>query len=636
MRKLKSSIAWCWLLLFAACSGEEIAEVSSLHGISGSEGALVWLESSDGTVPAALQGFDGDQWSDVSTNVLSKEWFFPLGTNAQAYRLRFEGGAVSDELVPNELLLDIGTSDGQQVFLADEEAVLWASVEGAPEYPLQTFAGLTLIRDDKVTTKRSGPYPLSPSTVDDVVLLSASQTQVVWELKGAPESVGRANLEFGLSFETKTMGDLLVSKESLTLVFVGYQIYWGDLHGHSNLSMDGCENGTSTCGDRKSTAGSDYFSNAKANGLDFAAITDHAEYVAYASDGTDATKIGIWSTQAEHVRDAAEEGFVPILGYEWTHGDDDGDGSTGGHRTVLFDGDELCADYFVASDFLAGRSKQMGPGFYYGGNRHFNESVSGLQADIVEATKVCNPVQSLMFSHHTAMLIPQHLDWTLPQNEPNPETEMLIEIFSEHGSSELLNPEEEGAFGVDPSKVYVPEGSVQQALLLGYKLGFVGGTDNHDGRPGSLEDGPSCPDFWNAEGPICQFHGGGLTGVLSDELSRSAIFSTLSARRTVVTTGPRDPIRAVLVGSSGSGYPFGALVPVDDAPYQLYLDTTGSAAEVTRRQLVTSDGEVIELPSVSHVKTQIEVDEGGWVYLRLSLQDSLGDHRVWVSPWFWE
>jgi hypothetical protein len=568
--------------------------------------------------------------------VLSKEWFFPFGTNAQAYRLRFEDGAVSDELVPNELLLDIGASDGQQVFLADEEVVLWANVEGAPEYPLQTFAGLTLIRDDQATKKRSGSYPLSSSTVDDVVLLSALQTQVIWELKGASESVGREDLEFGLSFETKTMGDLLVSRVSFALVFVGYDLYWGDLHGHSNLSVDACEDGTAMCGDRTSTAGGDYFSNAKESGLDFAAITDHAEYVAYASDGTDSTKVDIWSTQAEHVRAAAAEDFVPILGYEWTYDGEDDQTSTGGHRTVLFDGDTLCEDYFVASDYEDDRSKQLGPGLYYGQNSRFKESVSELQAGLTKAAEVCEPAQFLMFAHHTAMVIPQQVDWTLPQNEPNPDTEMLVEIFSEHGSSELLNPKEEGAFGVDTSKVYAPEGSVQQALLLGYKLGFVGSTDNHDGRPGSLEDGPSCPDFWNDDGPICQFHGGALTGVLSDELSRSGIFSALSARRTVVTTGPKEPIRAVLIGTSGLGYSVGALLPEDDAPYQLYLDTTGGEAQVMSRQLVSSDGEVTELPSGSPVSTAIEIAEGGWAYLRLSLQDSNGEHRVWLSPWFGE
>jgi hypothetical protein len=79
--------------------------------------------------------------------------------------------------------------------------------------------------------------------------------------------------------------------------------------------------------------------------------------------------------------------------------------------------------------------------------------------------------------------------WNLVENTPL--REHLVEISSEHGVGECVDPNAaDCAWRVNSSVEYVPEGAVQNALGLGHRLGFLAGTDSHDARPGSVDDGP--------------------------------------------------------------------------------------------------------------------------------------------------
>ena len=107
----------------------------------------------------------------------------------------------------------------------------------------------------------------------------------------------------------------------------------------------------------------------------------------------------------------------------------------------------------------------------------------------------------------------------------NPRFERLIEICQNRGSFETDEKGGEVSFGGFGA-------SVRDALALGLRLGFVGGTDTHRGRPGS--------PLSNQSGLDARAHvTGGITGVLCKELTRRAIWDALLARRCYATTSAR-------------------------------------------------------------------------------------------------
>src|SRR5690606_8520144 len=77
------------------------------------------------------------------------------------------------------------------------------------------------------------------------------------------------------------------------------------------------------------------------------------------------------------------------------------------------------------------------------------------------------------------------------------------------------------------------------AFEQGYRVGVMCNSDGHKGRPGA--EGPGAGQFGI---------GGGLTCVLAEALTRSAVFSALHERRCYGTTGPRVPVQ---VRASGRG-----------------------------------------------------------------------------------
>jgi hypothetical protein len=143
--------------------------------------------------------------------------------------------------------------------------------------------------------------------------------------------------------------------------------------------------------------------------------------------------------------------------------------------------------------------------------------------------------QVLTFAHHSAGG-PISIDWTIA---PDPVLEPVTEIVSVHGSSEAAD---------SPKPIYaaVAGNWVRDALARGYRLGFIGSSDGHDGHPG----------LGHLASPS-----GGLAAILSEELTREGLYDALRARRVYATNGPRIILRAVL-----GGYPMGAEIPVRDPP----------------------------------------------------------------------
>jgi hypothetical protein len=102
-----------------------------------------------------------------------------------------------------------------------------------------------------------------------------------------------------------------------------------------------------------------------------------------------------------------------------------------------------------------------------------------------------------------------------------PELEPVIELASQWGRFEWF---------------------ARDALERGLRVGFIGGSDDHSGRPG-----------WSA--PTLAHHGvrGGLTAFLATDLTREALWEALRARRCYGTSGAR-----IVVDVTVDGHPMGS------------------------------------------------------------------------------
>ncbi len=427
---------------------------------------------------------------------------------------------------------------------------------------------------------------------------------------------------------------------------------WGDLHAHSAWSYDGCEEPGLGCGPRPGGAGSDFFDNAAAVGLDFAAITDHAEADFFLPDGAGGEELEVWPGQAALVVEAEGGQTIPLLGYEWTafRGDSLDGRPRGGHRTVVLGDPSACPDYRVSGYELPQgmRDQEHGSALYL-------QDPDGLLAktgpelwDALDAAgETCEPVRWLSFVHHPAYTLPQQTDWLLPENEPT--REQLVEVYSEHGSSECWDTTREGCdFRINEGQGYYPDGSVQRALDEGFRLGFTAGTDSHDARPGSIEDGPGTVGSWKdldgdgvGDEVMEHFTAGGITGVyLPDSRDVDGLFDALEARSTIASSGPRPWLAAWVLGKGGGSFLPGEAVPADVFPADVRLQVEEPEDGWLEVELVGATGEVLATGEGGSFSHRWDAEEGDYAYLRVRYFEEGADDaevevdRLWISP-FW-
>lgn len=211
----------------------------------------------------------------------------------------------------------------------------------------------------------------------------------------------------------------------------------------------------------------------------------------------------------------------------------------------------------------------------------------------------------------------------------DPRFERLAEICQCRGSfevDEVGGPVSLGGLGA----------SIQDALALGHRLGFVGGTDNHNAQPGSPRSNLGGLD-------ADEIIGGGITGVFARELTREAIFDALWARRCYATTSRRI-LLDVRMGEHMMG---GDLSAEQAAPFaderSLRIEAIGerdlARIEVVRNNVTVESVEVdgdeatvtytdptplAEVPAVSEVATDVV-----FYYVRVIQAD---DNLAWSSP----
>jgi hypothetical protein len=254
-----------------------------------------------------------------------------------------------------------------------------------------------------------------------------------------------------------------------------YGLYWGMIHGHTEMS-----DGTGTL--------DNYFRQMRDEAaLDFAATSDH-DHLWEAPDS-------YWKVTCQAVKQWNEPGrFVVFLGYEWAKWRRNGDGD----RNVYYLDDDQ--PMFRSDDGCYPRPPDL------------FRALVGRKAIVVP--------------HHPAA-DGNHCDY----KDHDPEHERLVEIHqvrgcyecsAEDGNPLIARPDR-------PGGKLVEKGFVRNALAMGWRVGFTAGGDDHQGTAGT--DRPH-----GADGKT--YYAGSMCA-LAKERTREAIWDALWNRRVVATSGPR-------------------------------------------------------------------------------------------------
>ncbi len=163
-------------------------------------------------------------------------------------------------------------------------------------------------------------------------------------------------------------------------------------------------------------------------------------------------------------------------------------------------------------------------------------------------------------------------------------------------------------------------GSAQQGLAQGHRIGFIGGTDNHNGWP-------------TLEGDKHKV--GGITGVIAEELSAAGIHAALHARHCYATTGARIVAQARFNGQlMGSEL---LLEPLSERRIQVEIHGTAPLERVE----IISFGQVAYRFEINGDSLQFTGEwkddrperpmENVYYYVRARQIDG---QCLWLSPWW--
>jgi hypothetical protein len=404
--------------------------------------------------------------------------------------------------------------------------------------------------------------------VDATVALSSEPPglEVATDVRLEPADGGRRTVEarapkagvFRVVARVDASGEasppLVAESNPLEISAAAPRILWADLHGHSSFS-----DGTGLP--------DDYLGYARdIAGLDVIALTDHDHWgMPFLDQDPERWQRIVSETRARH----EPSRFVTLLGYEWTSW-------IYGHRHVLYFDD-------------------AGP---------LSSSIDTRYETPEQLWRALDGRDALTFAHHSAGG-PIATDWSIP---PDPRFEPVTEVVSVHGSSEAAD---------SPSLIYRPVAGnfVRDALDRGYRLGFVGSGDSHDGHPGLAQlASPS----------------GGLAAVFSETLTREGVLEALRARRAYATNGARIILRLRLGAA-----PMGATIAAG-ASGALVVRVEGTAP-ITALELIRS-GTIVERQTPEERTATWELAlaplaAGEYVYVRVIQADG---GLAWSSPIFAE
>jgi len=367
------------------------------------------------------------------------------------------------------------------------------------------------------------------------------------------------------------------------------QVYWGDTHIHTREFSDGI--GT----------GRDGFHYAKNEILhDFAALGDHLNqrfnrWMEGRKAGLFPYTQQVWKSLVNLCKEFTDDSFSAIPAYEWS-------GRVIYAKSVL----NLDCPYDMISDkviLFPLDSAENAPLVDYA-------SKGGCYQD--QLYKILKDVECAIISH-TPISWSMGTSWS----EVNNKYEKVVEIYSQHGSSE------EYGGGYRPLITNRKGSSVQAALNKGFKLAFIGGGDDHYTHPGR---------------PVKQYklrkvasslrYKPGIAGIFSDQLNSKSLIKSLNERKCYATTGERMWIK-IKINSSLMGQE----TDVSEPP--IIIITVCGTSQVESVELIKNGKKIaVRAPADDRIKfaykdDELKSGEEAYYYIRVTQFDG---ERGWSSP----
>ncbi|MGB3564760.1 MAG: DUF3604 domain-containing protein [Thermoanaerobaculia bacterium] len=368
--------------------------------------------------------------------------------------------------------------------------------------------------------------------------------------------------------------------------------YWGDIQSHSAISKDGIGH-------------LDYIYARDVTRLDFYASTEHSDDDGSWEEERDGITPEEWRQIQERVRGFYDPGsFVTLLGYECT--------LRHGHHCIYFRQVEGAPIPPRQVDLIENLWRLLPEGDAITIPHHLGR-LTGPVLEAVEGPEL----EQLRFGVKKNIRRGPVLNWSHAHEQT---FRPILEIFSIHGTSELLDPEDPLAYEHSdflPSKSAHGKHYARDAWAAGHRMGVVASSDNHVAHPGLRHTG--------------------LAAVIAPELSREAVFRALTTRSTYGTTGVRIFMRFAVAGA-----PMGA---VTQALGRVSGSVTVAApGEIRHAEVVALDTGSSEWRVAARwerpgrlLETDFEDtvgDEGSTYYLRVELQEPTNGRpaRGWSSP----